>query len=97
MVVRIVEFSNVGVQNWKDFCLKLNIPKGNDWILSIGIMASYQKLGIVLVIKGFKNWCNQKMWIIKNVLLNWYSSMKKKIWKIPMIFDIENWQFESQI
>ena len=27
----------------------------------------------------------------KNVLLNWYSSMKNKMRKIPMIFDIENW------
>ena len=28
------------------------------------------------------------MSITKNVLLNWYSSMKKKLRKIPMIFDI---------
>ena len=21
-----------GVQNWKDFCVKINIPKGNYWI-----------------------------------------------------------------
>ena len=26
----------------------------------------------------------------KNVLLNWYSSMKKKLRKIRMIFDVEN-------
>jgi hypothetical protein len=25
-----------GIQNWKDFCLKINIPKGNYWILRIG-------------------------------------------------------------
>ena len=25
-----------GVQNWKDFCLKINIPEGNYWILRIG-------------------------------------------------------------
>ena len=29
-----------------------------------------------------------------NVLLNWYFSMKKMI-KIPMIFDIENWLWKS--
>ena len=23
-----------GVQNWKDFCIRINIPKGNYWILS---------------------------------------------------------------
>ena len=37
-----------GIQNWKDFCLKINITKGNDWILRIGVMASCQKLGIIL-------------------------------------------------
>ena len=30
------------------------------------------------------------------VLLNWYSSMKIKLRKIPMIFDIENWLWESK-
>ena len=33
-----------GVQNWKYFCLKINIPKGNDWILRFGLMASWQKV-----------------------------------------------------
>jgi hypothetical protein len=32
----------------------------------------------------------QKMSITKNVLLNCYSSMKKKMRKIPLIFDIKN-------
>ena len=27
MVVQVVEFSSGGVQNWKDFCVKINIPK----------------------------------------------------------------------
>ena len=58
-------------------------------------MASCQKLGIILVINGFKNWFYQKMSITTNVLLNWYSSMKKKFRKIPMIFDIENWLWKS--
>ena len=31
-------------QNWKDFCLKINTPKGNDWILRIGVMGSCQKV-----------------------------------------------------
>ena len=35
------------------------------------------------------------MSITKNVLLNWYSSMKKKMRKIWMIFDIENWLWKS--
>ena len=33
----------------------------------------------------------------KNVLLNWYSSMKNKLRKIQIIFDIENWLWKSEI
>ena len=55
--------------------------KGNYWILRIGVVASCQKLGIILVIKWFKNWYYQKISITKNVLLNLYSSMKKKRWE----------------
>ena len=29
------------VQNWKDFCLKFNSPKGNYWISRIGVMKHY--------------------------------------------------------
>ena len=36
------------------------------------------------------------MSMTKNVLLNWYSSMKKNLRKIWMIFDVEI-DFESQI
>ena len=35
-----------GVQNWKYFCLKINIPKGNYWISRIGLgigLSSLQK------------------------------------------------------
>ena len=44
MVIRVVEFSIGGVENWKDFCLKINIPKENYWILRIGVMGSCQKV-----------------------------------------------------
>ena len=33
----------------------------------------------------------------KNMPLNWYSSMKKKLRKIRIIFDIENWLWKSEI
>ena len=33
-----------GVQNWKDFCLKINIPKGNYRILRNGVMGRCQKV-----------------------------------------------------
>ena len=35
--------SSPGIQNQKDFCLKINISKGNFWILRIGIMGRCQK------------------------------------------------------
>ena len=38
MVIRVVEFSSGGVQNQKDFYLRINIPKGNYWILKIGVV-----------------------------------------------------------
>ena len=79
-----------GIQNWKYFCLKINITKGNYWILTIGVVASCQKLGIILVIKWFKNWCYQKC-APKLVFFN-----KKKLRKIWRIFDIEI-DFESKI
>ena len=31
-------------QSRKDFCLKVNIPKGNYWILRINVMGRYQKV-----------------------------------------------------
>ena len=37
------------------------------------------------------------MSITKNVPLNWYSSMKKKLRKIRIIFDLENWLWKSEI
>ena len=33
-----------GVQNWKDFCLKVNIHKGHDWILRFGAMGRCPKV-----------------------------------------------------
>jgi hypothetical protein len=48
MVILVVEFSSEGAQNWKDFCLKINIPKGNYLIVRIDIMGRFQKLGIIL-------------------------------------------------
>ena len=45
---RVVEFSNRGYIIRKkmsvDFCLRINISKGNYWILSFGLMVSSQKV-----------------------------------------------------
>ena len=58
---------------------------------------SWQKMCLILLIKGFKNWSFQKMPITIYVPLNWYSSMKKKFRKIRIIFDIENSLWKSEI
>ena len=72
-----------GIQNLKDFHLKMNIPKRNSWILRIGVVASCQKLGIIIVIMWFKKWCYQKMSITKIAPELFFNEKK-----IPMIFDI---------
>ena len=36
--------SKGGVKNYKGFCIKINIPKGNFWILRIGLMGGPQYL-----------------------------------------------------
>ena len=40
-----------GVQNVNGFCLKIDILKGNYWILRIGLVGRCQKLDIILVSK----------------------------------------------
>ena len=57
-----------GIQNKKDFCIKINIPKGNYWILRIGLMGSpsgLQKSGFLKLIISFFHyfWCqNWDLW-----------------------------------
>ena len=41
------------------------------------LLLTWQNLGSFLVIKCLKNWSFQKMSTIKNMLLRWYSSMKR--------------------
>ena len=56
-------------------------------------------MGIILVIKWFENWFYQKMsWFLSKNVNNKkcapklvFFNEKKKMRKIPMIFDIENW------
>ena len=46
-----------GVQNWKDFCLKINIPKENYWILRIGVMGRCQNstFKVIFYVKNHQN------------------------------------------
>ena len=85
VVVRVVKFLSGGVQNWNDFCLKNNILKGNYWILRIGAIGRYQKLGIIL-----ENEVIQKLMLyIKKCAPTWIFHIKK-MRRISMIFDLEN-------
>ena len=57
MVVQVVEFSSGGLQNWKGFCLRINMHKGN-----VGVVVSCQKLGIIS-----ENKVIEKLMLSKNV------------------------------
>ena len=91
MAIPVVEFSRGGYKIRKIFWLKINIPIGNQWILRIGVVASCQKLGIIL-----ENKVIERLLLSKNV--NYKKSApkfvffnEKKMRKSPMIFGIENW------
>ena len=75
MAIPVVEFSKDGYTIRKIFAWKSTVVKWNYWILRIGVVASCQKLGIILEKKVI-----QKLMLSKNVLLNSYSSMKKNGW-----------------
>ena len=59
--------------------------------MRIGVVSNCQKLGIILAIKWLKNRCYQKMSITRNVLLNWYFSMKDYFWNKKLTLKL--WHF----
>ena len=88
--VSVVEFHDPTLIIGKVFGQESTVVKWNYQILGLHPVAVRQKLGVILVIKWFKNWSQQKMLFTKKVRLNWYSSMKFFFRKIWMIFDIKN-------
>jgi len=68
-----------------------------NWQINVRLAGGDWKIGMILVTKWFKKWIFQKMSITTKMPLNWYSSMKKKIREIRIIFDIENWLWKSEI
>ena len=44
MAIGVVEFSREGYKIRKVFCIRINIPKGNFWILRIGLAESLSSL-----------------------------------------------------
>ena len=95
--VSVVEFHNPTLGIGKVFGQKSTVVKWNYQILGLHQVTVRQKLGVILVIKWFKNWSQQKMLFTKKVRLNWYSSMNFFFRKIRMIFDIENSLWKSKI
>ena len=74
--VSVVEFHDPTLGIGKIFGQESTVVKWNYQILSLHQVTVHQKLGVILVIKWFKNWSQQKMLFTKKVRLNWYSSMK---------------------
>ena len=91
MVIKVVEFLS-GRYNCKDFCLRINIPKENYWILRIGVMGRCQKLDIIL---GYKViW---KLMLSKNVNDKECALLMKKIEKDSDGFIHKKLTLKSQI
>ena len=84
-------YGNMGcwVFKWGDTKLErfLAIPKENYWILRIGVMIGVKNWASFDKIKIFQNWCYKKMLIF----------FIKKMKKIPMICDVENWLWKSNL
>ena len=95
--VSVVEFHDPTLIIGKVFGQESTVVKWNYQILGLHPVAVRQKLGVILVIKWFKNWSKEKMLFTKKVRLNWYSSMNFFFRKIRMIFDIENSLWKSKI
>ena len=94
--VSVVEFHDPTLGIGKVFGQESTVVKWNYQILGLHQVTVRQRLGVILVIKWFKNWSQQKMLFTKKVRLNWYSSMNFFL-KIRMIFDIENSLWKSKI
>ena len=80
----------------KVFGQELTVVEWNYQILGLNQVTVHQKLGVILVIKRFKNWSQEKMLFTKKLRLNWYSSMNFFLEIIRMIFDIENSLWKSK-
>ena len=73
--VSVVEFHDPTLDIDKVFGQESTVVKWNYQISGLHPVMVCQKLGVILVIKWFKNWSQQKMLFTKKVRLNWYSSM----------------------
>ena len=74
--VSVVEFHDRALGIGKVFGQESTAVEWNYQILGFHEVTVHQKLDVILVIKWFKKWSQQKMLFAKQVRLNWYSSMK---------------------
>ena len=95
--VSVVEFYDPTLGIGKVFGQESTVVKWNYQIFGLHEVTVHQKLDVILVIKWFKNWSQQKMLFPKKVRVNWYSSMIFFFRKIQMIFDVENSLWKSKI
>ena len=83
--------SSPEIQNQKDFCIKINIPKGNYWILRIGLMvslSSWQKSDFLKLIISFfhyfwcQNWDQRHKMSGKNthIYFFYFRFKNKRVW-----------------
>ena len=77
MAIRVVEFSK-GDTKLERFLPKNQHTQRKLFNFEFWINGELSKIGHHFSTKKFKKWFYQKMSITKNVLLIWYSSMKKK-------------------
>ena len=59
-----------GVQNQKGFCIRINMPKGNYWILKIGLVGSLSSLQKPECLKLIILIFHEKKWITKGQLIS---------------------------
>ena len=95
IVIWVVEFSREGFKIRKMFVQKIKIFKENCCILWIDIVASHQKLGIILENNSFSKLEVIKIYLLKKLLLNWYWKRIRKI--LFYKFLTQKIYFESQI
>ena len=97
--VSVVEFHDWVLGIGKVFGQESTVVEWNYQILGLHQVTVHQKLGVILVIKWFKNWSQQKMLFTKKVHLNWYSSMKfflkdsDDFWHRKVTLKVQNWHF----
>ena len=95
--VSVVEFHDPTLELGKVFGQESTVVKWNYQILGLHQVTVRQKLGVILVIKGFKNWSQQKMLFYKKgapKLIFFNKLFFREIW---IIFDLENSLWKSKI